>query len=633
MNPILGLIIFLFVSSGDATAVMFEQKRYYSANDYLGFRVKSLYSIKNHVSQDFYKMPIVKPSKIVSETSPSGIFLSSESLKNSVYESAVLQVSDCKVAGSMDYSSDDITEFIKYIDDEYLGQIYVDGFAGFVKMTTPDGKVFMEQGYPVGGVLVNQGNTDPIGYAINNHIDFVVHYNDEEKSGQVTIVGFEMVPRSIHYKDEASVPTVCHQSPAPTMALRKSGESMQANPLHVIFTYSINWQRSSVKWSNRNSAMRENSLGNVANRVHWFSIINSIIVVVFLSGMVALILLRTLYHDFARYTQLATDENKEVDQEDSGWKLLHADVFRPPEHNKMLLSMTIGSGIQLFFSIASCLILALLSFALPDYATILRGLWNWILLFCSGVGAYWSAWYYKCWEGKSLRKNMMLTGFFYPCIFVALYTMSAAASHRDLSLASIISNGVNHAIQLALCIIPVFIGSFLGLRKVEYEAPVATSLIPREIPPQPWYLRPVSLLIIGGLVPFGVIFVEMYFFLSSLWNEQGYYLIGFLFIVLLILIVTTAEITVVLTYSIFCSENYHWWWMSVLAPGSSALYTLGFALYHSSVSLYMPSAMALVEVLGYLLLLVLAVFLLTGSIGFVASFKFVNTIFGSVKVD
>lgn len=36
---------------------------------------------------------------------------------------------------------------------------------------------------------------------------------------------------------------------------------------------------------------------------------------------------------------LPTDENEELDTEDSGWKMVHADVFRPPEHSLMLLSV------------------------------------------------------------------------------------------------------------------------------------------------------------------------------------------------------------------------------------------------------------------------------------------------------
>jgi hypothetical protein len=42
----------------------------------------------------------------------------------------------------------------------------------------------------------------------------------------------------------------------------------------------------------------------VAAQIHWFSIFNSFMMVLFLVGLVALILLRTLSRDFARYEQV-----------------------------------------------------------------------------------------------------------------------------------------------------------------------------------------------------------------------------------------------------------------------------------------------------------------------------------------
>jgi hypothetical protein len=59
------------------------------------------------------------------------------------------------------------------------------------------------------------------------------------------------------------------------------------------------------------------------------SLLNSIVVVLFLSGLIAMILYRALHRDIARYNII---DDEEGIQEDSGWKLVHADVFRPPRH-------------------------------------------------------------------------------------------------------------------------------------------------------------------------------------------------------------------------------------------------------------------------------------------------------------
>jgi hypothetical protein len=59
-----------------------------------------------------------------------------------------------------------------------------------------------------------------------------------------------------------------------------------------------------VKWSSRWDYILE-SMPNT--NIQWFSILNSLVIVLFLSGMVAMILLRTLHKDIARYNQVSTE--------------------------------------------------------------------------------------------------------------------------------------------------------------------------------------------------------------------------------------------------------------------------------------------------------------------------------------
>ena len=179
----------------------------------------------------------------------------------------------------------------------------------------------------------------------------------------------------------------------------------------------------------------------------------------------------------------------------------------------------------------------------------------------------------------------------------------------------------------------VIVGAYRGIKREPFEPPVATSAIPREIPPQPWYVHKLPLILVGGLVPFGVVFVELYFFLSSIWMGYGYYLFGFVSIVILILIITTSEISIVLTYSLLCAENYHWWWMSFIAPASSGVYAFGFSLYYLIVAFNISNVLVLVEAVGYLLILSTIFSLFTGCVGFLASCVCVSALFGSVKVD
>ena len=85
------------------------------------------------------------------------------------------------------------------------------------------------------------------------------------------------------------------------------------------------------------------------------------------------------------------------------------------------------------------------------------------------------------------------------------------------------------------------------------QDPVRTNKIPRQVPEQPWYMHPVFSILIGGILPFGAVFIELFFILTSMWLQQFYYLFGFLALVFIILIITCAEITIVLAYFQLCS--------------------------------------------------------------------------------
>jgi len=63
--------------------------------------------------------------------------------------------------------------------------------------------------------------------------------------------------------------------------------------------------------------------------------------VLFLTGMVAHILMRTIRKDVAAYNAL---EDSEEPGEETGWKQVHGDVFRTPRHPS-LLSVLVGTGV------------------------------------------------------------------------------------------------------------------------------------------------------------------------------------------------------------------------------------------------------------------------------------------------
>uniref|UniRef100_A0A453LM41 Transmembrane 9 superfamily member n=1 Tax=Aegilops tauschii subsp. strangulata TaxID=200361 RepID=A0A453LM41_AEGTS len=277
----------------------------------------------------------------------------------------------------------------------------------------------------------------------------------------------------------------------------------------------------------------------------WFSIVNSLMIVLFLSGMVAMIMMRTLYRDISRYNQLETQEEA---QEETGWKLVHGDVFRPPV-NSDLLCVFVGTGVQFFGMLLVTMIFAVLGFLSP-----------------------------------SNRGGLMTA-------------------------------------------------MLLGFKKPAMEPPVKTNKIPRQIPEQAWYMNPLFTILIGGILPFGAVFIELFFILTSIWLHQFYYIFGFLFLVFVILIITCAEITIVLCYFQLCSEDYNWWWRSYLTSGSSALYLFLYAGFYFWTKLQISKLVSGILYFGYMLLASFSFFVLTGTIGFCACFWFTRMIYSSVKID
>lgn len=113
------------------------------------------------------------------------------------------------------------------------------------------------------------------------------------------------------------------------------------------------------------------------------------------------------------------------------------------------------------------------------------------------------------------------------------------------------------AIWLLIQVPLVYIGSWFGyVRANPWEHPLKTNAIPRQIPPQPWYLRSPAGPLLTGLIPFAVLFIELLFVFRNLWQDKSgyYYFFGFLSAVSAVLMITVVEVTVIATYNQLCSE-------------------------------------------------------------------------------
>ena len=58
--------------------------------------------------------------------------------------------------------------------------------------------------------------------------------------------------------------------------------------------------------------------------------------------------------------------------------------------------------------------------------------------------------------------------------------------------------------------------------------PCRVNAVPRPIPEKRWFMEPWVISVLGGILPFGSIFIEMYFILTSFWAYKIYYVYGFI---------------------------------------------------------------------------------------------------------
>eukprot|EP00939_MAST-03C_sp_MAST-3C-sp1_P001963 g1963.t1 len=607
--------------------------REWEGGETVDVQVNKIDSVITQLPYDYYHLNFCKPNKVVEEDGNLGQTLDGEDIENSVLSFKMRKNEGCTMMCEPRKNTEEQKKrFIEAIEEEYRVHWIVDNLPVAVRGTL-QGDLIYTRGYPVGEAQYNdEGKL--VDAFIFNHLSFKMLYHDDPSYSGSRIVGFEVEPYSVKHKFTDKTKT---QLSTCVMG-RVDPKTEPLSVLHeseITYTYDVEWEESDIIWSSRWDIY----LNQGPNKsIHWFSLVNSTLVLLFLSGIIAAIMLKILYKEIATYNEQYekkfADESGEI-VEETGWKLVHADVFRAPKHGSMLLSAIVGTGIQLVCMLFVLLFFAVLGFLSPANR---GGLTTALLLFFVFMGAvsgYVSARLYKMLGGKKWRRNTLFTAAFLPfCVsginfFINLFVWHAHST-KSIPFQTMIAIALLWVgISLPLNVM----GAFFGYRKPKLEPPVSTNSIPRYIPPRPWYTTPFILNSISGLLPFGAVFIEIYFIMSAIWLHQIYYLFGFAFLVLIVLSITCAEISIVLTYLHLANENYRWWWQALWSSGSSSLYLFLYSIFYYNNSLQIEKSVSTLMYFGTMWQISFCFFLVTASIGFLASLFFVRKIYGSIKVD
>ncbi|KAK5069813.1 Transmembrane 9 superfamily member 2 [Lithohypha guttulata] len=517
------------------------------------------------------------------------------------------------------------------IEQAYKVNLLIDGLPGAeIAEDLTTGELFNSPGFPLGTV---EGEGDAQRKLLYNHWDIYIDYHKATlAAGKYRVVNVLVVPSSTAVNRYASPQKGECPDGGPLVINENGGQT-------ITYTYSVFWRPSNQAWATR----WDRYLHITDPSIHWFSLISSICFVVLLLALVSSILARALHKDIQRYNRLdninlddfnGTSAMDDDVQEDSGWKLVHGDVFRAPRYS-MLLSVLLGSGAQLFVMVGLTVALSLLGFLSPSNRGWLTTVSLLLYTVLGYVGGYVSARAYKTYGGENWKLNMASTPLFVPgIVFIMFFVMNlfvwAKGSAGAVPLTTMFALvGIWFFISAPLSIF----GSWTGFRVSVPDPPTRVNQIPRQIPPGPSSLKPLPSMLLTGILPFCAIFVELYPILSSLWTGRIYYMFGFLFICYGIMVLTTACTTILLVYFLLCAEDYRWQWRAFLGSGMTGVYVFVIALWFWATRISFGGLTGAILYVGYSALIGFLVFVLTGSIGFVSSYWFLFRIYGSIKVD
>lgn len=590
-----------------------------------------LISTVNHVPYDYFSLkmcPTVRKMSNPQHLSLGQLLLGERSeLTGYNLKMGVDEV--CNSACSLLYTPEEQKKFTKLVKDDYKARFVLDNLPVVTQTQCVSG-MCGSLGVPI-GFLDPKNNT-----CLFNHLRFTVEYHKPKplyKTDNINrkrVVGFKVQPLTVDHKAKAGgkaneFATCPVARTAPPMCFSKNSPQMAT----VVWTYDVEYRQSELEWATRWDPLLKTQNG--IKEIQWFAIINSLMITLFLTAMVAMILLRTVYLDFARYNNI--DDDEEI-QEESGWKLIHGDVFRPPDRSG-LLCVLVGSGAQILCMSGVTLIFALIGFLSPanrgGLLTAMLSLW----VLASAVCGYWAARVYSGLQGANKRSVTLGSAFLFSgTAFSVFFTLNlvlwASGSSGAVPFTTLL---VLLVMWFGLSVPLNVVGAFIGYKQKAYEYPVRTNQIPRAIPAATRHAN-LFFSLGAGILPFGTVFIELVFILSSIYQNELFYFFGFIGAVFLILVVTCAEVSVVLTYLQLSKESYHWWWPSFLSTASSGayvfVYSLIFLFKRNNGSVHIVSTLVYT---GYMAVCSLAFALATGCIGFFASFKFVRKIYASVHID
>eukprot|EP00211_Chloroparvula_japonica_P001496 CAMPEP_0119127560 /NCGR_PEP_ID=MMETSP1310-20130426/6065_1 /TAXON_ID=464262 /ORGANISM="Genus nov. species nov., Strain RCC2339" /LENGTH=583 /DNA_ID=CAMNT_0007117831 /DNA_START=120 /DNA_END=1871 /DNA_ORIENTATION=+ len=583
--------------------------------------MSSLTSSDKHTSANYYELNVCRPpGGVLDRTETIEELLFGRRAMSSPYNVEVGETTNCAILCTRTVRPDQAQQFRDRIKGKFRVNMLVDGLPAvqpdFLGAMGRRAQLGVDLGY------IDTGG-DGGGVFLYNHLNIKISFHRAHGTGGFQIVGFEVVPVSIDHSARLD-------GQGPCVSLTSSPQRLNmVEATTVTWSYSVVWEENrDLHWRDRWNGYARLTGHQVD--VHWLSLGTSLAVIVVLTVVTGYIVASSLRADIRRLRREPDGDNS-GDLDETGWKLVHGDVFRRPVA-RVALCVAVASGSNLFAALLVGFLFALADVLLTTGVGTLTVLSTAFIL-CSPLAGYVAAQLHDVVGARRYMVCLVSTAFAYPfsmgVLLSVLHRTSGEASPAHFFPLGPTQPGFYVSVMVHAAL--VFAGARLARRYPLPPPPVQTSDFPRPVPPQPAYLRPVPLVLLGGLLPFCTVFYEMYFVLSSMWHHPSFYLFGTLAV--FFFFIMSAEVSIVAVYFQLCCENYRWWWRAFLVPASVGLYVFLFAMYWLISQLATLQWSTIMLFLVHAFILSASISLIAGFIGFYASLAFVYVIYGFLKVD
>ena len=612
------LIIFYIIKQIDTQRI----KSYYTSYKH-GEKIKivsgAINSFKTQIPYDLYYLDLCAPDDITLFPSNLGEIILSGKPYETNYELNINQSEKCKFLCSEKMSRNNYNKIKTLINKDYFINYYLDNLPVGLAETHRNKNNIINK-------YIRFDIGIPLGYIKNNNIYIYNYYkiyvelNKEiiYNSIEYNIIGFFIEPFSIKINNSSN--NCFNKSNIYENQILNKNEE-------IFFYYDVNYI-----YTNTTYDKRINKYYLTENSIHW----NSIIISCFIISFLSIILIFVFFHSIKSEKDI---QNKRVisDEEinEYGWRNVTFDVFRKP-YNDYLLYGIFGTGIQLLFVVFYSLFFINIGLLRPRNGGSYFAIMVLMYIFLGIVSGYTSSLFYNMVHGRRWIKLIIVTSLFFPVIFLIILSIINYIYLKEKSTTYIEFENIYSLVSIwFLTAIPLlFIGVFIGFYQKRINLPCEVSPIPSIIPHDtiPWYLKVRYAWIFTGFPSFFSIFVELFYIMDSLWRQNIYSLNKYLLNSLIILIITSSEISILFTYFNLCKGDYRWWWKSFLVGASPGIYLIMFSI----VYIYKMGLLQINSVIicfCFMILLSIIIILICGSCGLFFTFIFIKIIYSKININ